>query len=346
MAAHLQDEREMSRARRLGSDLNAIEGEAIAWVQKLTSGEATAADRAALVHWRAQSAEHETAFAAAERIWGKAAVAARALGNPDDDIHAELDALRAQRKSASRRSILLGGAVVVAAGAAYGMARPPFGLWPSLAELRADYHTRTGEQQNITFAGDVAISLNTQTSLVVRLADGAHDRIELVDGEASFVLPARAARSFSVLAAGGSAVTNGGRFDVRYTPGGGDALVSVTCFDGRVRIEKDVDAADLGPGQRVRYGASGLTQVAAVDPAIASEWQRGIVEFRGTPLSEAVEEINRYRPGRIILMSKALGQQPISGRFRIDQMDKVLAQLEFAFNARVQRLPGGFVLLS
>lgn len=336
----------MSKAHRPGPDLNAIEGEAIAWVQKLASVETTAADLAALADWRAQSAAHDTAFAAAERIWGKAAVAARALGNPDDDIHAELEALRVQDKTASRRTVLLGGAIVIAAGAAYGAARPPFGLWPSLAELRADYHTRTGEQQHITFAGGVAISLNTQTSLAVRSADDAQDHVELIGGEASFALPARAARSFSVLAAGGKAITNGGKFDVRYTPGSGDAIVSVTCFDGRVRIEKDVDAADLGPGERVRYGSSGLTQVAAVDPVIASEWQRGIVEFRATPLVEAVEEINRYRPGRIILRNEALGRQPLSGRFRIDQMDMVLAQLEFAFNAKLQRLPGGIVLLS
>ena len=251
-----------------------------------------------------------------------------------------------QRKTVNRRSILLGGAVVVVAGAAYGAARPPFGLWPSLAELNADYHTRTGEQQHITLAGDVAVSLNTQTSLAVLSTDDAHDRVELIGGEASFILPAGVARSFSVLAAGGKAITNGGKFDVRYTPGSGDAFVSVTCFDGHVRIEKDVNAADLGPGERVRYGSSGLTQVAAVDPTIASEWQRGIVEFRATPLAEAVEEINRYRPGRIILRNDALGRQPLSGRFRIDQMDMVLAQLEFAFSARVQRWPGGFVVLS
>jgi transmembrane sensor len=77
-----------------------------------------------------------------------------------------------------------------------------------------------------------------------------------------------------------------------------------------------------------------------------SEWQRGVVEFRDVRLADAVEEINRYRPGRLVLMSKALGEKQLNGRFRIDQMEKVLLQLEYAFNAKLKRLPGGIVLLS
>lgn len=337
----------MSKARWSGSDLTAIEDEAIAWVQKLVSEESTTTDLKASAAWRAQSEEHEAAFVAAKQDWDRAKTVAHALSNRGADIYGEMDAFRARRTSFNRRAMLTGGvATIAAAGTVYVALRPPFGLWPSLAELNADYHTKTGEQQKINFAGDVAINLNTQTSLTIRSPDGVNDRVELIGGEASFALPPRTTRGLSVLAADGRSISSGGKFDVRYTPESRQPLVNVTCFDGRVRIETHLAAVDLGPGESVRYSALGLTRVAIVDPEIASEWQRGIVEFRATPLAEAVDEINRYRPGRIVLRNEALAKKPVGGRFRIDQMEMLLRQIELTFNAKLQRFPGGIVFLS
>ena len=322
-----------------------VEHEAVAWVQKLASGEATADDVDALKRWCAQSPEHAAAFAEAKRVWGRVGAAGRVLHEPGEDFTADLDELGRHRRVMNRRALLGGGVALLGGVSAYGVINPPFGLWPSFSELDADYRTGTGEQRSVTFANDVAISLNTQTSLAVRPSQGTEDRIELISGEAAFAA-SNARRSFAVLAANGKAIVESGRFDVRYTTMGERSPVSVTCFDGAVRIEHRKEVADLGPGQRVQYDAAGLGQIAAVDPIAASDWQRGIVEFRGTPLAEAVEEINRYRPGRIILINARLAQKDISGRFRIDQMDKVLLQLQQAFGARLRRLPGGIVLVS
>lgn len=335
----------MSKGHQRSSDLNAVEQEAIAWAQKLTPGEATCEDMDSLRLWRAQSPTHEAAFIEARRVWAKVGAVGRAL-HPNEDFLAELDALGERRRTVSRRLVLSGGVAAVAAVALYGAIDPPLGLWPSVSELRADYRTGTGEQRKVTFAGDVTINLNTQTSLAVRAIEGSEDRIELIAGEASFAASRRASRSLVVLAADGRVVADVGRFDLRCAAAGQGSVVSATCFEGTVRIEHKTNAVALRPGQQIRYDANGLGQVAMVDAQAASDWQRGIVEFRATPLVEAVEEINRYRPGRIILMNAALGQKQLSGRFRIDQMNQVLSQLEHAFNAKLQRFPGGIVLLS
>ena len=247
---------------------------------------------------------------------------------------------------ASRRAVLAGGGVAIAAAAVYGVVRPPLGLWPSFSELAADFRTGTGEQRQVTFADNVAISLNTQTSLAIRPTDGAEDRIELVAGEASFATATRTARPLVVLAGDGRAFTQLGRFDMRLLAGGEGAPVSVTCFEGEVKINQGRGETLLRAGQRMRYDRTGLGQIAAVDPRAASEWQRGVVEFRGTPLNEAVDEINRYRPGRIVVMNAALAKKQLSGRFRIDQLNEALLGVERAFGAKVQHLPGGIVLLS
>lgn len=335
----------MSKLLHRGPDLAPVEHEAVAWVQKLLSEEVTRADLEALKRWCAQSSTHAAAFAEAKRVWSRVGAAGRSLQDPREDFVAALDALGRQRKAMNRRMVLAGSVASLAAASVYGLVDPPLGLWPSLSELNADYRTGTGEQRNVTFAKGVAISMNTQTSLAVRPTEGAQDRIELISGEAAFTT-ARAVRALVVLAGRGETIAEFGRFAVRYTTAGERDPVSVTCFEGSLRIRHGEEVANLGPGQCVRYDASKLGPVTRADLMAASDWQRGIVDFRGTPLVKAVEEINRYRPGRIILMSARLERKQISGRFRINQMDQVLLQLEQAFGARLQRLPGGIVLIS
>jgi len=335
----------MSKGYHRGTDLSPIHDEAVDWVQKLKSGQATPKEIEAATRWRSQSPDHAAAYDAAEHVWSEVGAAFRALHGRNMDLASTLDALGRRRRTMNRRKMLAGGAAVIATATAYGLLNPPLGLWPSLSELAADYRTGTGEQRNVTVADDVAINLNTQTSLAVRPPTAAEDCVELIAGQASFAVPPRAARSLVVLAANGKTVMESGRFDVRYTTVAERPSVSVTCFEGRVRIQHATDAAELRPGQQVRYDAGGLGQVVAVDPVIESEWQRGIVEFRDTPLAEAVEEINRYRPGRIVLMNKTERQKQVNGRFRIDQMEKLLLQLELAFNLKIHRLPAGIVLL-
>lgn len=326
--------------------LSPVESQAVAWAQKLASGEATAGDIKAARRWRVLDPAHEVAFVAAERVWRDIGAARKVLHDPKVDYATALDALGRRRGSVSRRIVLGGAAATVAAVTTYGMSNPPLGLWPSLSELNADFRTATGEQRNVSLAGDIAINLNTQTSLAIRPAIAAEERVELIAGEATFETTQRGPRILAVLAAGGKAFTEAGRFDVRYVTDGDRSPVTVTCFGGRVRIEQGSATAELRSGQRVRYTTAGISGIVTVDPIAESNWQRGIVEFRNTPIAEVVDEINRYRPGRIVLMSATLAQKQINGRFRIGEMDEVLLQLQQAVDANVRHLPGGLVILS
>lgn len=59
-----------------------------------------------------------------------------------------------------------------------------------------------------------------------------------------------------------------------------------------------------------------------------------------------LSEINRYRPGRVVLMNQAVQNGPVSGRFLIASLDSALAQLQQMFDLHARRLPGGVLVLS
>jgi transmembrane sensor len=82
-----------------------------------------------------------------------------------------------------------------------------------------------------------------------------------------------------------------------------------------------------------------------IDPAAVTAWQHGLVIFRSAPITEVVAEINRYRPGRVILTNAELGRRELNARFRIEDIDRVVGQIEQVFGAHTTTLPGGIVLL-
>ncbi|PKU24631.1 FecR family protein [Telmatospirillum siberiense] len=312
-------------------DVDLLDREAHCWITRLTSGEATLADAEALKLWCAQSLRHEAAFAAATRLW-------QDFGPVLEQ--SDVPVWSTPRPRMSRRA-LLGGAGALAAAAGFALVSPPLGLWPSLGEMRADYRTATGEQRHLTLAGDISVRMNTQTSITVPAAAGDTDRVSVIGGEVSFAMSPTSVRPLMVQAGKGRTIATQARFEVRNA----GVTVCVTCLDGEIRVEQGGQTKKIGPGRQLRYDDRGLGEIIAVDPVEAISWQEGVLLFRLTPLSDVVEEINRYRPGKVILINRALASKPVNGRFRIQRIDDVLLWIEQAFNASSRSLPGGILLL-
>lgn len=316
------------------SSRNALENEAHAWVRRLISGEATEDDAEALRRWCARSAAHADAFAAASQLWKAFGPAAKRSSEFSPGAAEE----NVRRNRLSRRAVL-GGAMAASAAGAMIM-WPPLKLWPSLSELRADYRTGPGELRHIVTSGGVSIEMNTRTSIGLR-AGRQDDSIELIAGEASISLPGGNTRPFAVRAAGRKITATSARFNVRVLDDG----ACVTCAADMVEVENGVRVERLGSGQQVSYRESGLGPIVQIDPAVITSWQQGVLIFRMTPLKDVVSELNRYRAGRILLLNSNLADRPVNGRFRSDQLDDALSQIELAFNLKPRVLPGGILLL-
>lgn len=338
---------QMTHSERPPAEQDALKREALDWVMRLTSGEATTADADALHRWRQTSRAHRRAFAEANLLWDKLRPAATdsARRNP-----ADLQTVSKARHLTSfpmfgRRAFLGGAITATAAAAGYLIVKPPLDLWPSLSEMAADYRTGVGQQQQIAFDDNVSLKLNTRTSIAVLSPDagvGQADRIELVTGEAAIAAAPQSSKPFIVVAAQGQTIATDARFNVRH-----DVLsVCVTCLEGDVRVDHLGREAKLRSREQVVYTAQDLGVTISVDPETVTAWERGLLVFRNDPLAHVIEEVNRYRSGKIILTSTELGRRPVLATFRIDRIQEVVPRLQTVFGVKVRALPGGIVLLS
>jgi transmembrane sensor len=309
-----------------------LKREAWRWVLHMTSGDATKGDIAALERWRAQSPLHAEAFARASDRWGSFGPAAARVAEQQGT------SVGRGSRTITRRALLGGAALASAGGAAFVIARSPLGLWPSVSEWRADYRTATGERRRLTLAGGASVELNTRTSLNVRPSAGGGERIELISGEAAVTT---GPRPIEVAAGTGRAEAADARFDIRHD----GPSVCVTCLDGTVRVEQGGRSAVLRHAEQVSYAESGLAPTVSIDTALVTGWQDGDLYFRNETLSRVIDEVNRYRPGRIVLMNEALGRRRVTAHLKLDRLGVIITELQGSFGAQVTTLPAGIVLV-
>lgn len=319
------------------NDTGNHQSNAVGWLLRLKPGIATKDDVAAFKEWCRQDPANAKAFAEVRGLWDAVGPAGEKLFDPN--ALQNLAAARAAQSARFGRRAFLTGAVAASAAAAYVAIQPPLNLWPSISELSADYRTATGEQRQISLANDIAIEMNTQTSIGLRPVADDVERIELIGGEGMVRIRSHA---LEVMAGAGNVRAANAVFNIRRA---GDK-VSVTCLEGEVRVACLSSSVHLTSQRQVFYSGAGLGPVAQTDAASITSWREGFLVFHDVRLADVIAEINRYRPGRIVVMTETLGQRPVNGRFYLARLDEVVEKFRNAFGARVTRLPGNVVILS
>ncbi|MDO8064575.1 DUF4880 domain-containing protein [Janthinobacterium sp. SUN206] len=304
--------------------------QAAAWWARLRGDDFTQADADALRAWCARSPAHARAWRELQQVWQ---ALAPALDRAADAAPQRANVLAFPARPGRRA--FLGGAL--AAGVAVLALRPPLGAWPSLQEWSADYRTGTGEQRQVAVSQQMTVQMNTQTRIDVR----APEAIELLGGEAE-ILASGARQPVTVVAGAGRLLAQSARFNVRHT----DDAVCVTCLAGAVDVVWQQRRQTLDAGQQLVYDDRGVQAATAAPAEEASAWRTGALSFVGKPLAEVVDEINRYRPGRVVLRNAELGRRLVRMRFSIGQTDGALAMIRDLYGAEMTSLPGGIVLLS
>jgi transmembrane sensor len=317
--------------------LNAAELQAYDWVRRIESGQMTHADGERLRRWCKSDPDNAAMLSAARRKWSTLGAAAALAATREP-----LAARAASGMPNGRRRAFLGAAAgLTTAAVAAAVVYPPLDLWPSAGELRADYRTAVGEQRQVALAENVSVELNTRTSVALMTAQDGTPGIDLISGEAAVDMP-DARRPFAVAAGAAHMLATAARFEVRRVAG----TVCVTCLQGQVRIAHAAGTATLNARQQMHYDDRALQPIVSIDPEQESAWREGFLRFNDTPLEKVIDEINRYRPGRVVLLNRQMAIKAVTARFRIDALDKAVAQMQRSLALQARSLPGGVVLLS
>lgn len=316
----------------------AQEQAALAWLS-LLHDQPSSGDQATFSHWLQADPAHAEAYAQAQVIWELSEVPARLLADEDAlALQGYLNALNRSRRSSVRRwsgglalaaSLLL----MVSMGAGWQPSR-----W--FDDLGADYVSAPGQVRSVTLADQSVITLDADSAIAVDFSRGER-HVEVRRGAAFFSV-SHTGEPFVVDANQGEARVLGTQFEVRLQPMG--AQVSV--LSGRVGVTpaKDAEQQVLGADQQVAYSAGHARALQAIDAQAQLAWRQGWLNYYKVPLAEVVQDLQRYYPGRILLLNDELGTRRISGSFPSHDPQAVLASLQGLLGFEQNRL-GSLIIL-
>ncbi|MBO0144704.1 FecR family protein [Agrobacterium sp. Ap1] len=300
----------------------------------------TAARWAEFEKWVNADPAHLEAYQAIEATWYAMENPGKRLADKEaDELSVYLDAMdRAKRdRKTGKRLGTLGIVVAALVAGAIWLERP--GL---IQDLRADYMTARGERRTVMLADGSSVLLDADSALVDVSAAGER-RVRLLRGGAFFeVVPSTI--PFVVEAAGGRVEVLGTGFDVRLVADGG----SVTLAHGRVSVRTDAHAGTttLEPGQQVNFGPQGVAAAQFVELGDALAWRGGRYTFYRARLADVIQEIARYRRGRIVIVTSTLADERVTGSFPLDDTDAALASLQASVGFGLHHLTSRFTVVS
>ena len=223
------------------------------------------------------------------------------------------------RRSRERRKKVRRGGGVLAALMAFGL------VWlVADPTLTADYKAPAGIVKQVTLPDGTLAHLDSGASLSWYESD-MERRVELHAGVVLFETAPDDKRGF---------VVESGEIEARpvgtiFAVSAGETPWAALVKSGRVQVSlENTDASlVLGPGQAATIddGATSGIRTARVDVNHALAWQVGVLEFKNAPLAEVIRTLERYRPGRIILLNEQARSKRFDGVLSLKDIDQALS---------------------
>lgn len=317
--------------------------EAARWHARLQADDCTEQERIAFERWR-QSPANACAYARAEQV--------TAHVDRMVDLDARLQALAEQAyRSSSQRKRVNRWTVpaALAAGIALAAVAVDFSSqWLRPLPVVMSYDT-AGARRTLTLDDGSVVQMDVATRLEVRMSEQRR-QVQLLSGRAMFEVAHDKTRPFSVTAAGARTTALGTRFQVQSEQG----RVLVTLAEGSVAVDDGQLTSSwnerLHPGEQLSFDAhNNAIDKHTVDMQHATSWSRGRHVFRGTPLAEAIDEINRYAQRKVRLGDPlgdpALAALPVGGNFLTGDSELIVEAFAAVLPLRVVVGGGDEILL-
>ncbi|WP_207264072.1 FecR domain-containing protein [Pseudomonas sp. GW101-3H06] len=281
------------------------------WLALLESGGATEQDRANLQRWRDSCRSHELAWQKAQALRQRFADLPSALALSSLDRHDPA------RRVVLRRAL---GAVALVPAAWLISRQLPLEVW------RADLHTATGERKQVQLADGSSLELNTASAVDVDLPSR---RVKLVEGEMS--LKVSGTSPLTIQTRFGQVIVSQSEVCVRQNA----SNCRVSVFNGVVQLQPLQDASlTLRAGQQINLQATGASGIEPFD-VLQPGWREGVLMARNQALGDFLRELDTYRPG-VLRWEPELEALRITGSFRLDDTDRILALLAASLPLEVQ----------
>ncbi|MEM7268163.1 MAG: FecR domain-containing protein [Pseudomonadota bacterium] len=294
--------------------------EARDFASRAALGDMSAEDSRALADWRARSQRHDAAFRQASAQLSLIADGARRIR-------------RDQQRRPSRRHILIGAAAAASAAVVFhGAGR--LGWAPRLEGLVHDYATGVGEQRTAVLGPDISVDLDA-VSAIDLLSDAS---ARLASGAAVFSIAN--AQDWLIEAGPARLTASNAKFEAHHTS---EALF-VTCLAGEMDVLSG-SSATLGPGDRVPCWSGGLGKVTQIPHGEIARWRDGVLVVRNRSAFDVAADLNRHRPGRIVLMDASAGERRIGGVFNLHRPESLVSQFAAIMGGSATELPGGIALI-
>ncbi|MFN7106863.1 MAG: FecR family protein [Brevundimonas sp.] len=302
--------------------------EAADWFARLGASSVSTETIHEFFEWR-KAPDNAAAYRRQEQNWERFS---RLKGDADIDAMLAAAGHSKLRRRTSTGVILAGVVALMIAGFGVGV------YWKASAP--PTYETDVGEQRSIQLADGSVVRLDTNSRIRVRLSDATR-QVELLEGQALFDVAHDASRPFRVSADSMTVTALGTVFDVRRY--GRDARVILV--EGKVRV-----AAPGGPDQLLQPNQTARTtrqgaKTQEINAVVATGWAEGRLYFSGTPLKEAVAEVNRYLTHKIELEAPAAADTAVSGAFRVGDRDAFVSAASDFFDLEAEAQPGGAIKL-
>ncbi|MBN7771487.1 FecR domain-containing protein [Marinobacter daepoensis] len=205
-------------------------------------------------------------------------------------------------------------------------------IWPSLSlRFMADYRTNTAEVKSVTLDDGSTVYLGASSAIRTRFS-GNQRAIELLSGQAYFDVKPDRNRPFTVSADEVKVTVLGTRFDVEY----GHRKSWIGVVSGRVEISSQDELAELGPGQTLALPHTGASsQLQQTPPETIATWTNDQIYIRNRTVAEAVQTLERYYEGKILILDDSIEEKTITGSYNPKNVDSALAAIVQPHGGRV-----------
>jgi transmembrane sensor len=207
------------------------------------------------------------------------------------------------------------------------------------------YASSEHARRDVTLTDGSVVHLDVDSEISVSFSSGQRD-ITLMNGRALFEVAHDASRPFVVSAGQSHTTALGTHFQVQREA----EHVLVTLTEGSVAVTGNEAQSSwrerLSPGEQISLGADGqIHEKRAVDTQAVTSWSRGRLAFRGTPLAEALQEVNRYGRRKVRLGDEDLAELPVDGNFIAGETDLIVSAFAAALPLRIAEGDVGEIIL-